>query len=291
MNIPQAIELEEVVLGTMLLESESTHIGLPILTEQCFFHVPNQIIFRCISYLYKNNLPIDILTVSNQLKTNNYLEKVGGPYYVSTLTNRVAGSSNFEYHCRILSQKNIQRQVISNSQQLLAEAQQEGADVFDLIDKYEKAFTTLTTGITGEVVSTAKTIHEQMLERNKILLSKKGMSGVTSGFSGIDRITSGWQQPDLVIIAARPAMGKSSLASQLVSNPAMLQGVPTALFTLEMSSYQFYARMQSQQSGIDVDKILRTGLTEYEVQQMNASCQGLINSPIYIDETPGNIGV
>ena len=286
MNIPQAIDIEEVVLGTMALESEPVHIGMSILNEQCFFHQPNQIIFRCIQYLHKNNLPVDMITIVNQLKANNYLEKVGGPYYVSQLTNRVASSSNFEVHCRILAQKAIQRQVIFNSQQLLNEAQQEGADVFELIDRYEKTFTSLTTGITGEKVESAKTIHEQMLERNKVILSRKGMSGVPSGFSGIDAITSGWQQPDFIILAARPAMGKSSLAAQLAKNPA-LQGIPTALFTLEMSSLQFYARMQSQESGIPVEKILRTGLNDYELQQLNQSCQGLINAPIYIDDTPG----
>lgn len=286
MNIPQAIEIEEIVLGSILLESEAAHRALSIVNEQCFFHIPNQIIFRCISYLYKNNMPIDISIVTNQLNSNGYLKQVGGPYYISTLTNKVASSANIETHCRILYQKFLQRRLIDISQNNLLAAQSEGCDVFNLIDSYEKNLSVLTTGIVGDTMESSATIHQQMLERNKILLTKKGMSGITSGFTGLDSVTSGWQEPDFIIIAARPAMGKSSLAAQLVTNPAINQGKPVALFTLEMSTMQFYARMQAQQSGINVEKILRTGLDDQETQQLNISCQNLINAPIYIDDTP-----
>jgi replicative DNA helicase len=285
-NYPQAIDIEEVVLGAILLEPEAAHRALPIINEQCFFHVPNQIIFRCVSYLYKNNMPIDMLTVVNQLKANGYLQQVGGPYYVSQLTSKVASSANIEAHARILYQKFLQRRLIDISQNNLAAAQNETCDVFELIDSYEKNLSVLTTGIVGDTIESSATIHQQMLERNKILLTKKGMSGITSGFTGLDSVTSGWQEPDFIIIAARPAMGKSSLAAQLVTNPAINQGKPVALFTLEMSTMQFYARMQAQQSGINVEKILRTGLDDNETQQLNTSCQNLINAPIYIDDTP-----
>jgi len=285
-NIPKAIEIEEIVLGSILLESEAAHRALAIVNEQCFFHIPNQIIFRCISYLYKNNMPIDISIVTNQLNSNGYLKQVGGPYYISTLTNKVASSANIEAHCRILYQKFLQRRLIDISQNNLLAAQSEGCDVFELIDSYEKSVSGLTSGVVSDKVSSSSDIQKEMLERNAKILTRKGISGVATGFTLLDTITGGWQEPDLIILAARPAMGKSSLAAQLATYPA-IQGIPAAIFTLEMSSHQFYARMQAQESGIDVEKILRTGLNEHEMAQLTNSCQRLTNAPLYIDDSAG----
>jgi replicative DNA helicase len=158
--------------------------------------------------------------------------------------------------------------------------------VFDLIDQYEKSVSGLTSGVVSDKVSSSSDIQKEMLERNAKILTRKGISGVATGFTLLDTITGGWQEPDLIILAARPAMGKSSLAAQLATYPA-IQGIPAAIFTLEMSSHQFYARMQAQESGIDVEKILRTGLNEHEMAQLTNSCQRLTNAPLYIDDSAG----
>jgi len=179
------------------------------------------------------------------------------------------------------------RDVISIASSTLTEAYNPQCKISDLIDKYEKNLTEITTNLTGNNIASSREIYANMIERNKLILENGGKLGVTSGFNGIDKITAGWQEPDLVILAARPGMGKSSLAAQLVTNPAITQGKSVALFTLEMSTSQFYARMQSQQSGIPVEKILRTGLNEYEMTQLTNNCAGLIGAPIFIDDTAG----
>jgi replicative DNA helicase len=179
------------------------------------------------------------------------------------------------------------RDVINIASSTLTEAYNPQSNISDLIDKYEKNLTEITTNLTGNNLISSRDIYVNMIERNRLILENGGKLGVTSGFKEIDKITSGWQEPDLIILAARPGMGKSSLAAQLVTNPSITQGKSVALFTMEMSTSQFYARMQSQQSGIPVEKILRTGLNEYEMNQLTNNCYSLINAPIFIDDTAG----
>lgn len=283
MNIPQAIDIEEVVLGAILLESEASHVALPQLNEQCFFHVPNQIIFRCINYLYKNNMPIDIAIVTSQLNSNGYLKQVGGPYYIAKLTERVASSANVDTHCKILYQKFLQRRLIEISQNNLMNAQNDSCDVFDLIEQYEKNLNELTLGIVSNTSVTSRDLHNQLLERNKIILNSNGITGLPSGFTALDKITGGWQKNTLVILAARPGVGKSALAIQLASYPAIKFNTPTAIFSLEMGGIELYGRMQSQESGISSEKITRTGLSEYDISQLSSV---LATAPIFIDDTP-----
>ncbi len=283
MNIPQAIDIEEIVLGSILLESEAAHRALAIVNEQCFFHIPNQIIFRCISYLYKNNMPIDISIVTNQLNSNGYLKQVGGVYYVSKLTDKVASSANIEVHCRILYQKFLQRRLIDISQNNLLAAQSEGCDVFNLIEQYEKNLGDLTGGIVANSSVSSLDLHAQLLERNKTILTSGGITGIPSYFTEVDKIMGGWKNKRLLILAGRPGAGKSAIAIQFASNPAVNGGLPVAIFSLEMGALELYERMQSQHSGIASDKITRTGLTDYDISQLSMK---LANSPIHIDDTP-----
>lgn len=287
MNIPQAHDIEAQVLGQILYFPKAMEEIVHKVNHEHFNHPSHALIYKCCKWLYDTKKPIEYTTVIQALKENNYLEKIGGAYFIANLTDGVVSYDNIDKYADILNEKKTLRDIINITSSTLAEAYNPTCKVNELVDKYEKSLTNLTTNLTGDNILSSSDIHLKMLERNAVILNNQGKLGVTSGFSGIDAITSGWQEPDLIILAARPAMGKSSLAAQLVSNPAIIQGKSVALFTLEMSTSQFYARMQSQQSGIAVEKILRTGLNEYELSQLNNSCQPLKNSPIYIDDTPG----
>jgi len=286
MNVlPQATEVEALVLGQILYFPKAMEEVVHKLTHEHFHHPSHALIYKCCKWLYDTKKPIEHTTVIQALKENNYLEKIGGAYFIATLTDNVVSYDSIDKYAEILNEKKMLRDVINVASTTLAEAYNPKCIASELVDKYEKNLTEITTKLTGDNFFSSKDIYSKMVERNAMILKNQGKLGVTSGFSGIDAITSGWQEPDLIILAARPSMGKSSLAAQLVSNPAIIQGKSVALFTLEMSTMQFYARMQSQQSGIGVEKILRTGLNEYELSQLNNSCNGLTNAPIFIDDT------
>jgi replicative DNA helicase len=282
-NYPQAIDIEEVVLGAILLEQEAAHVALPQLNEECFFHAPHKIVFRCLAYLYKNNMPIDISIVTNQLNSNGYLKQVGGPYYVSKLTDKVASSANIDAHCKILYQKFLQRRLIDISQNNLLAAQSEGCDVFDLVNQYERSLEDLTLGVVPNNSVTSSDLHAQLLERNKTILTSNGITGLPSYFTEIDKIMGGWQPKTLSILAGRPGSGKSAISIQFAANPSINAGHSVAIFSLEMGAIELYGRMQSQQSGISSDKITRTGLTDYDISQLSNK---LATAPIFIDDTP-----
>jgi len=287
MNIPQATDVEAIVLGQILYFPKAIDEVVNRLTFEHFYHPSHAIIFKCCKWLYDTKKPVEYVTVIQALKDNKYLDSIGGAYFITKLTDNVVSQENIEKYCDILIEKKMLRDVINIASSTLTEAYNPQCKISDLIDMYEKNLTEITTNLTGNNLSSSREIYGNMIERNKLILANGGKLGTTSGFKGIDAVTAGWQEPDLIILAARPGMGKSSLAAQLVTNPSIAQGKTVALFTLEMSTSQFYARMQSQQSGIPVEKILRTGLNEYEMNQLTNNCAGLIGAPIFIDDTPG----
>lgn len=282
-QIPQALDIEAGVLGAILLEREAMEQVVDIIDESCFYQDSHNIVFRCCKYLYSQNMPIDILTVTQQIKKNGYTERVGGAYFISSLTSGVASSANIVSHAYILKQNAVSRKLIQVCTTTLNEAYNPSLDVFDVIDKYEKELTGITSGIVGDVINSAAILHDELLKRNQSLLENKGTVGVQSGFQEIDKVTGGWRNQTLIILAARPSMGKSSLAKQLAANPAINQGDPIAVFSLEESKELMYACMVGQQSGIDIDRITRYGLTGHEISQLNPK---LVMAPIYIDDTP-----
>lgn len=287
MNIPQATDIEAIVLGQILYFPKAIDEVVNRLTHEHFYHPSHSIIFKCCKWLHDTKKPIEYVTVIQALKDNKYLDSIGGAYFITKLTDNVLSPDNIEKHCDMLIEKKMLRDVITIASSTLTEAYNPQCKIADLIDKYEKNLTEITTNLTGNNIASSREIYANMIERNSLILANNGKLGVTSGFNGIDKITAGWQEPDLIILAARPGMGKSSLAAQLVTSPSITQGKSVALFTLEMSTSQFYARMQSQQSGIPVEKILRTGLNEYEMSQLTNNCAGLIGAPIFIDDTAG----
>jgi replicative DNA helicase len=285
---PQALPLEEVVLGALMLDKEALPNVMDILKPETFYLETHQNIYRSILRLFERSHPIDLLTVTDELRSQGFLEKIGGPYYLIELTNRVASAANIEYHARIIAQKAIQRALISVSTRTIEDAYKDTTDVFTLLDEAEKGLFNITQ---NNLTRTYQQIGHWSSQALKSLeeLSKKGdgLTGVPSGFLPLDRITSGWQPSDLIIIAARPGMGKTSFVLACALNAALKFKRPVALFSLEMASIQLVQRLISMESEIDGQK-MRTGkLLDHEWQRVQDVVDRLSNVPIFIDDTPG----
>lgn len=284
---PQAVDLEEVVLGALMLEKEAVNAVIDILTPEVFYKEAHQLIFAAIKDLFTKSEPIDILTVTNHLKSTNDLDAVGGAYYISQLTNRVVSSANIEYHSRIILQKHIQRQLIQISSETIKDAYEDSADVFDLLDNAEnKLFQISENNLRRNYDQMPDLVKLAIEDIEKAKNSGSQLRGVPSGYTELDRITQGWQKSDLIILAARPSMGKTAFALNMARNAAVDFNKPIAFFSLEMSSVQLVTRLISSETSLTADK-LRTGrLEEYEWQQLNTKVTPLINAKIFIDDTP-----
>jgi len=285
---PQAVDLEEAVLGALMLEKEAVNAAIDILQPKSFYKESHQKIFAVILHLFQNSEPVDILTVTNELKQNGELELVGGPYYITQLTNRVASAANIEYHARIIAQKYIQRELIRISSDIITDAYDETTDVFTLLDKAESSLFSVAEGnIRKNYESMSDLIRESMKQIEEAKGQETGVTGVASGFTALDRVTSGWQPSDLVIIAARPAMGKTSYVLSLARNAAVQFDKPVAFFSLEMSSVQLVTRLVSAESEISLEKLRSGNLRNDEIQQIHTKITDLAEAKIFIDDTPG----
>jgi replicative DNA helicase len=285
---PQAIDLEEAVLGALLLEKEAVNASIDILQPKSFYKEAHQHIFASILDLFSRSEPIDILTVTNDLKQKGVLDIVGGAYYISQLTNRVASAENVEFHARIIAQKHIQRELIRISSEIITSAYDETTDVFSLLDKAESSLFSVTEGnIRKNYASMSDLIRDALKQIEKSKNNESGIIGVPSGFTAMDRITSGWQPSDLIIVAARPAMGKTSYVLSLARNAAVDFNVPVAIFSLEMSALQLVTRLISAESEISSEKLRSGNLQKFELAQINTKITKLAEAPIFIDDTPG----
>lgn len=284
---PQAVDLEEVVLGALMLEKEAVNAVIDILSPEVFYKEAHQIIFAAIKDLFTKSEPVDILTVTNHLKSTNDLEAVGGPYYISQLTNRVVSSANIEYHTRIILQKYIQRQLIQISSETIKDAYEDSADVFDLLDNAEnKLFQISENNLRRNYDQMPDLVKLAIDDIEKAKNAGSALRGVPSGYTELDRITQGWQKSDLIILAARPSMGKTAFALNMARNAAVDFDKPIAFFSLEMSSVQLVTRLISSETSLTADKLRSGQLAEYEWQQLNTKVSPLINAKIYIDDTP-----
>ena len=284
---PQATDLEEVVLGALMLEKEAVNAIIDILSPEAFYLDKHQKIFAAIKGLFGKSDPIDILTVTNELKSRGELEMVGGAYYISKLTNRVVSAANIEYHARIIMQKHIQRQLIMISSDMIHEAFEDTADVFDLLDKAENnLFQISENNLRRSYDSMQDLVSKAITEIQNAKQTDNKLRGVPSGYTELDRITQGWQKSDLIILAARPSMGKTAFALNLARNAAVQFNQPVAFFSLEMSSVQLVTRLISTETSLTADKLRSGDLAEYEWQQLNTKVTPLTNAPIFIDDTP-----
>ncbi len=283
---PQAIDLEEVVLGAMMIDKKGVDEVIDILSPDAFYKEAHKHIFEAIFKLFENSEPIDLLTVSSQLKKDAKLDSVGGDFYLISLTQRVSSSAHIEFHARIILQKFIQRSLIKISNEIIEEAYDETKDVFDLLDNAEAKLYEVTQGNVKKSTETAQSLVIQAKKKIEEISNKEGLSGIPTGFTKLDKLTSGWQPSDLIIVAARPGMGKTALTLTMARNIAVNSNIPVAFFSLEMSSVQLITRLISSETGLSSEK-LRTGkLEKHEWEQLNVKVKTLEKAPLFIDDTP-----
>jgi replicative DNA helicase len=283
---PQAVDLEEAVLGAMLIDKKGVDEVIDILQAEAFYKTSHQYIFESIFELFEASEPIDLLTVSNNLKKKGKLEVAGGNPYLVSLTQKVASSAHIEFHARIILQKHIQRSLIKISSEIIENSYKDSIDVFDLLDEAESKLYDVTQGNIKKSSETAQSLVIQAKRRIEDISKRQGLSGVSTGFEKLDKLTSGWQPSDLIIIAARPGMGKTALTLSMARNIAVLKEIPVAFFSLEMSSVQLITRLISAETGLSSEK-LRTGkLAAHEWEQLNVKVSALEKAPLFIDDTP-----
>jgi replicative DNA helicase len=282
---PQVIDMEEAVLGAVMLESESLDHIAKILTPDCFYKEENQRIFTACLALHDKTSPVDILTVTQQLKKTGELELVGGPYYITRLTNRVSSSSNTEYHAKIVFQKYIQRELIRVAGEIYNEAFEDTTDAFDLLEKADSGFNHITKGIIAGKEVTAVIAHtEDAVVDYKVRKAAKKenkITGTNFGLTALNKKTGGAQKSDLIIIGARPSMGKTAVALCIALN----SDEPGLIFSLEMSTKQLVDRMIISTSDISATKFRDGSLDDHDEGRLNTGKKELDGKPIYIHDT------
>lgn len=285
---PQALDVEEAVIGALLLESNAITEVQDILIPDCFYSEANKKIYEAIVALTDRHEKIDILTVTDELKKKGTLDEVGGPYYLSQLTMKISAAAHLDFHAKILVQKYIQRSLISISYNIQKNSFDDSIPVDDLLDNTQQSiFDLADRNVRRETQSIKEVINEAIDDLQAVQEREDGLSGIPSGYTGIDRITLGWQASDLVIIAARPSVGKTAFVLTMARNMAVEHKVPVAFFSLEMSSKQLAKRLMISETGIAAEKI-KGGrkLESYEWEQLNERINALSDAPLYIDDTP-----
>lgn len=288
---PQAKDLEEIVLGAIMLEKNAIDCVQEILKPECFYVDAHQRIYRAMQSLQQKNQPIDIRTVVEELRTKEELEMVGGPYYVTRLTNSVVSAANIETHSRIVMQKFLMREVIRIGGEMVLEAYEDSADVFDLLDDIESQVMGITLSHMKKDFRSIDHGLVSVVQRVEELRQKdSSLTGVPAGYRSIDNITHGWQSTDLIILAARPSVGKTAFALNLARNAALDPHKPTPVgfFSLEMSENQLVQRILASESEIWLDRIVNGRMDDENMKQLYAKgIQKLAQAPIFIDDTAG----
>lgn len=284
---PQALDLEEAVLGALMLEENALTATIDMLKEDMFYKESHRRIFLAIRTLFQTSEPVDILTVTNQLKKQGDLEIIGGPFYIASLTNRISSSANIEFHCRIIIEKYIQRELIRISNDVISNAYQDTTDALKLLDKAGQDLFQIAENNFRKTHSDMKTlVYQAMKEISNAKNHEESIRGVPSGFTELDRITAGWQKSDLIILAARPGMGKTAFVLSMARNMAVKFHRPIAFFSLEMSALQLTTRLIASESEIKNDKLKTGKLDEQEWEILTKRIEPLMEATILIDDTP-----
>ena len=285
---PQAIDIEKVVLGALMIDKDAFTVVSEIIKPETFYEARHQKIYEAVQSLNLQEKPVDIMTVTEELRHKGTLEDVGGPAYVVELSSQVASSAHIEYHAHILAQKFLARQLIQFASMIETDAFDETVDVDDLMQKAEGALFEISQKNMLQDYVQIDTIVDQA---HQLLLQasnrESGLTGVPSGFRKLDDITAGWQPSDLVIIAGRPAMGKTSFALSIAKNVAIDYRKPIAFFSLEMNNVQLVNRLISNVCSIPGNKILNGQLTPDEWERFDSNIRKMQGAPIYVDDTPG----
>ena len=285
---PQALDAEESVLGAMLLEPSCVDEAMEELTPNCFYDQHHRMIFEAMSSLVTEHVAVDLITVSNRLKADGRLAEIGGAVALADLSQKVGAAANMEFYIKILKQKTIQRDLIKASYDILKKSYDDSVKVDDLIDLAQsEVYAAIQNNVRKEVQDIGSIINAALGDIEK-LQGKEGPTGVPSGFSSIDRITQGWQPSDLIILAARPSVGKTAFALNLARNAAVIHHMPVAFFSPELSAIQLAERLMTSESGLSADTIKGgVKLEPYEWEQLEYKLKALAKAPLYIDDTPG----
>ncbi|MCQ2329731.1 MAG: replicative DNA helicase [Paludibacteraceae bacterium] len=293
---PQALDMEAGIIGTMMINKDAVSVISSSLMPEYFYDTRNEKIYTAIMQLFSSKMPIDSITVINQLKQNGELEDAGGVEYIAELTNNVSSVSHLEYYAKIVTQKYLARELIRIAVETQSRAFDEKTDVEDLIqDTQGQVFQISKQNIKQDVQQIDPVINEAIERIREASKQKEGLSGVSSGFPEVDRVTFGWQKSDLIIIAARPAMGKTAFVLSMIKNIAVdgvrssngtIERIPCAMFSLEMSMVQLVNRLIINVCRIPGDKIKSGQLTHEEWMRLDAGRNALQGAPIYLDETP-----
>ncbi|MBP5483677.1 MAG: replicative DNA helicase, partial [Bacteroidales bacterium] len=285
---PQAIDVEEAVLGAMLVEPSTIDESMEELTASSFYDPKNRMIFEAMSELVNEHASIDLVTVSEKLRSKGNLEAIGGPVVLAGLSQNIGAAAHIEYYIKILKQKAIQRDLITASYDILKQSFDESTNVDDLIDNAQtKVYAAIRNNVKRDFHDIGSVINS-VLSKLEDMQGATGLSGVPSGYPTIDRITQGWQNSDLIILAARPSVGKTAFALNIARNAAVEENMPVAVFSLEMSADQLAKRLITTESGLSGEKIKGgVKLEPYEWVQLEDTLRRLVKAPLYIDDTPG----
>ncbi len=285
---PQAVDMEEAVLGALMLEKGPLNDVIDIINRpDIFYKDAHKKIYEAIQELFSESESIDILTVTQRLRTNGHLEACGGAFYISQLTNRVASAAHAETHARIIVQKFIMRELIRISGKVIQQAYDETTDVFNLLDEAESELFAVAEGNIRKDYQNMTDLILKAKDEIEVAMSKEdGINGVATGFNDLDRVTSGWQKSDMIVVAARPGMGKTAFVISMARNVAVDFKHPVAIFSLEMSSVQLVNRLISGEAEIPAEDIRKGKFTKKEFEQFFHRTKQLSEAPLFIDDTP-----
>lgn len=284
---PQAVELEDSVLGALMIEKDAYATVAELLRPESFYKDQNRMVYEAIRALAAKDQPIDMLSVAEKLKSLGNLDKAGGAVYLSELTRKVASTAHLTYHAQVVAQKATARELIQMAARVEEAAYDETQDVEDLMQVAESDIFEISQRAQKRDVTQIDPVIAEAFERMKKASKNEGnISGIPSGFKALDKITSGWQKSDLVIIAARPAMGKTAFVLSMAKNIAVNYHKPVAMFSLEMSNVQLVNRLIMNVCEIEGDKIKNGKLTKQEWSQLEHKINELLGAPIYVDDTP-----
>jgi len=287
--MPQDTEAEEYLIGSLLIDSRQIPNTMEVLTADCFYKENTKLIYEAMIELVNSSTGVDIMTISNLLRKKDKIDQVGGAYYILGLSNKVGSTANTLSYAAIIKQKHLLRQLINLGQDIAAKGFKNDCEVNDLIAKAESELTKITSKVILSKYKSSKELYTETLHRNDEILklqNENKVIGVPTGLKKLDKKTSGWQKGDLVILAARPSMGKTSLALTFASEPAMNYQVPTAFFSLEMTNQQLYARLVSQTTDVELRSIMFDGMAEWQIKQVLSKSDLLCDAPIYFDDQP-----
>lgn len=286
---PQARDMEEAVLGALLIDKDALNEVIDILKPEVFYVPAHSVIFHAVIRLFESGKPIDLLTVTQQLRQSGELEIVGGPYYISELTTKVASSANIEFHARIIIQKYIQRKLIEVSNNIIKDAYEDTTDVLDLLDTAEREiFSVAEENLRRGSAKMKDLMADTLMEINEARMKHgtDSVTGIPSGYTDLDRMTSGWQRTDLIIVAARPAMGKTAFVLNMARYAAVDKNIPVAIFSLEMNATQLVKRLISAECNIEGHKIMHGDLSDGEWNELSRKVDRLTKAPIFISDLP-----